>query len=87
MVLRAVGGVDLVVDVVRLDEENVLFHAADVNVCFAAVLGAAEPGGRAPVNGPDAEAVAVADDPDRHRLAQRAVASPWHDLQFGSHDD
>src|SRR5205823_11894643 len=37
---------------------------------------AAEPGGGAAVTGPDIQVVSVADDPDRHRLPQRAV---WFD--------
>ncbi len=43
VVLRAVGGVDLVVHVVRFDEENVLVDAAGFDVGFVARLGAAEP--------------------------------------------
>jgi len=82
IVLRAVGGVDLVVHVVRLDEENVFVDAAGVNVCFVVALGAAESRCGAPVDGSDVEVVAMADDPDRHRVAQRAAAPYGRDLQF-----
>jgi hypothetical protein len=43
VVLRAVGGVDLVIHVVRFGEENVLVDAAGFDVGFVARLGAAEP--------------------------------------------
>jgi hypothetical protein len=65
-VLGAVGGVDLVVHVVRLDEENVFLDAAGPDPTFVAHLSGTEPGGRAPVDGPDVEVVAEADDPDRY---------------------
>ena len=44
-------------------------------VAFVAHLDAAEPGGSAPVHGPDVQVVAVADHPDRSRASQCAVAS------------
>jgi MFS family permease len=81
-VLRAVFGVDFVVDVVRLDEKNVFVDAAGANVSFVSHLCAAEPGRPASVDGADVEVVAVADDPDGHRASQRAVASHGRDLQF-----
>src|SRR5919199_1381213 len=83
-VLRPVGGVDLVVDAgVRfLHEGDVLLDAPGPDPPFVARLGGAEPGAAAPAPGADVEIVADADDPDRHRRAQRAVASPWRDLQF-----
>ena len=75
-VLRAVGGIDLVVERwVGLHISNVFAHAASLDATFVAHLGAAEPGGGAPVNRPDVEVVAEADDPNRHRFAQRAVAA------------
>jgi hypothetical protein len=61
VVLRAVCVVDLVVEVVGLHEENVFADSAGANVSFVARLGAA---------------VAVADDPDRHRFAQRYGTAP-----------
>jgi hypothetical protein len=42
-VLRAVGGVDLVVDLVRLDELDVLLDAAGLDACFVARPGSADP--------------------------------------------
>src|SRR6476620_4363496 len=39
-VFGAVGGVDLVVDVVRFEEENVLLDATGMDACFVPVLGA-----------------------------------------------
>ena len=63
------GGVDLVVHVVRLDEENILVDAAGTNAALVTHLDAAEPGGRASVDGADVEVVAVANDPDRHGLS------------------
>src|SRR5919199_5004871 len=83
-VLGAVGGVDLVVDAgVRFFHEgDVLLDAPGRDPPFVAPLGAAEPGAAAPAPGADVEIVADADDPDRHRRAQCAVASPWRDLQF-----
>jgi hypothetical protein len=79
-VLRAVRGVDLVIDVVRLDEENVFVDATGVNVRFVTILGAAEPGGGASVDGSDEEVVAVADDSDNDGVSQGAIASPCRDL-------
>jgi hypothetical protein len=58
-VLRAVRGVQLVVDVVGLDEENILVDSAGLNVGFVPRLGAAEPGRPAPVDGADVEVVAT----------------------------
>src|SRR5437870_7865961 len=53
VVFRAVGRVELVVDVVRLDEADVAVDAAGVDVAFVPVLDAAEPGGPAPVDRAD----------------------------------
>src|SRR5439155_6149095 len=50
-VLGAVGGVDLVSQVVPLDEENVLPDTASLDPCFVAILGAPEPSAGAPVHG------------------------------------
>src|SRR5436190_1095937 len=74
-VLGAVGGVDLVAQVVRLDEENILPDAAGLDPCFVAILGALEPRAGAPVHGSDVEIVAEADDPDRRWVSQSAVGS------------
>jgi hypothetical protein len=56
--------------------------AAGADVAFVAVLNAAEPGGGAAVPGANVEIVAVADNPDRHRLPQRFVVSCGRDLQL-----
>src|SRR5438093_91617 len=72
-ILHAVRGVDLVVHVVRFDEENVLFDAASLDMCVMAVLGGSEPGGRASVDGSDVQVVGEADDPNGHWVPQRAV--------------
>ena len=75
-VLCAVGGVDLVIDIaVGVHEGDVFVNATSLDVAFVARLSATEPGGGAPVDGSDVEVVAVADDPNRHRISQRAVAS------------
>jgi hypothetical protein len=81
-VLGAVGGVDLVVKVVGLDQAHVLVDAAGLDVAFVAHLAATEPGGRAAVDGSDVEVVAVAYDPDGPGDAEGAVASTRGDLQF-----
>lgn len=57
-----------------LDEGDVLLEAADPDPTFVALLRATKPGAGAPVHGADVEVVAEADDPDRHWLAQRAIA-------------
>ncbi len=73
-VLGAVCGVDLIVDVILgWDEDNVFVDATSLEVTFAAVLGCAEPGCGAPAPGSNVQIVVHADDPDRHRLAQRSV--------------
>lgn len=81
-VLSAVHGVDLVVDVGvgLLHKGDVFLDAAGPDPPFVAHLSATEPGAGAPVNGSHVEVVAVADDPNRHRLSQHAVASQWRDL-------
>jgi hypothetical protein len=82
VVLRAVRGVDLVVHVVPLDEEDVLVDAAGLDAAFVTHLNTAEPRGRASVDGADVQVVAVANDPDRHRLSERAVAPQRCDLEL-----
>src|SRR6266571_8855524 len=72
-VLGAVGSVDLVAKVVRLDESNVLPDAARLDPRFVAILGAPEPSAGVPVHGSDVEVVAEPDDPDRRRCSHRAV--------------
>ena len=75
-VLGAVRGIEFVVDVVvGVHEGDVFVDAASLDVAFVAHLSATEPGGGAPVNGSDVEVVAVADDPNRHGVSQRTVAS------------
>src|SRR5215218_1042010 len=81
-VLGAVGGVDLLVQVIDLDQAHVFVDAAGLDVAFVADLGATEPGGGAAVDGPDIEVVAVADDPDGPGVAQGAVASTRGNLQL-----
>jgi hypothetical protein len=81
-VLGAVGGVDLLVQVVGLDQAHIFVDAAGLDVGFVADLGAAEPGGGAAVDGSDIEVVAVADDPDGPGVAQGPVASTRGDLQL-----
>src|SRR5437763_8435296 len=82
-VLGAVGGVDLVIEIGGgVYEDDVFLDAAGADVTFVPVLGAAEPGGGAPVNGSDVEVVAEAHDPDCHRIPQPAVASYGSDFQF-----
>src|SRR3989442_2385535 len=51
VVLGAVRGVDLVVLLHGLDEENVLVDAAGPDVAFLTLTGATEPGGRSYVAG------------------------------------
>jgi hypothetical protein len=70
-----VGGIDLVVHVIGLDQDNVLVDAAGPDVSLVSELGATEPGGRAATDGSDIEIVADANDPDGPRVAQGAVAS------------
>jgi hypothetical protein len=75
-VLDAVGGVNLVVDLVAdLHEGDVLLDTASRDMALVGLLHSAEPGGRAPVHRAHIEIVAVADDPDDHWLAQGAIAS------------
>jgi hypothetical protein len=75
-VLCSVGGVDLVIDIgVGLHESDILVDAASLDVAFVARLRATEPGAGAPVNASDIEVVTVTDNPYRHRVSQRAVAS------------
>jgi hypothetical protein len=57
-----VGGFDLVVRCVCLDERHVLLDAAGADTGLVAVLGAAEPGRPASVHGTHVDVVAVADD-------------------------
>jgi hypothetical protein len=68
-ILRAVGGVNLVVHFVRLDEENIFLDATHADVRFVAFLGGADPGGGVPVHGSDVEIATLANNPDGHRLS------------------
>ncbi len=52
---------------------NARIDAARLDTALVAGLSAAKPGAIAPVHRPDVEVVAEADDPNRHRLSQRAV--------------
>ena len=79
-VLRAVGGIDRVVQVICLDQVHIFVDASGINMRFVAVLGAAEPGGSAPIHGVNVEVVALADDLDRHRFAHRVVLPDRRDL-------
>src|SRR5262249_20369500 len=82
-VLGAVGGIDRVVeDGVGIHKSDVSVDAASLDVAFAAHSSAAVPGGAAPVTGSDVKVVAMADDPDRHRLAPRAGAPQRGAPQF-----
>ena len=51
-------------------------------MAVAAALRAAVPSGASPVPRSDIEIVAVANDPDRHRIARRAVTPERDDLQL-----
>src|SRR2546427_6305781 len=73
--LGAVGGVDLVAQVIRLDQENVLPDAAGLDPCFVAILGAPEPRPGAPVHGSAVELDAQAADPHPRWASQRPVRS------------
>src|SRR6516165_12282156 len=67
-VLGAVGGVDLVVEVVvGVGERDVLVHPAGLDAAVAAFPGAAEPGASGPPVGADVQVVAVADHPGGYR--------------------
>jgi hypothetical protein len=85
-VLGAVCSVDLVLDVTvsvgDIHEGDVFLDTAGPDPAFVAHLGASVPRGGAPVYGPDVEVIAYADDPDRHRVSQRAITSAWRNLQF-----
>ena len=76
-VLGKVRGIDLVIDlgVGLLHKGDILFHAACSDVPFVAYLHATEPGGGASVSSSDVEIVTVTDNPYRHRVSQRAIAS------------
>src|SRR5215472_6146879 len=82
-ILGAVRGVDLVVEGGGgILKDDVLVDATSLDVALVAQLSTAKPRGSAPVTGSDVEVVAVANDPNRHRCSQRAVASDGRDLQF-----
>src|SRR6516162_3629619 len=82
-ILGAVRGVDLVVEGGGgILKDDVLVDATSLDVALVAQLSTAKPRGSAPVTGSDVEVVAVANDPNRHRFSQRAVASDGRDLQF-----
>jgi hypothetical protein len=83
-VLGAIESIDPVVDagVGLLGEGDVLVDAAGADAAIAAVQGVAVPGAALASVGADVQVVAVADDPDRCRLPQRAVSSRRRDLQL-----
>src|SRR5262249_25036843 len=55
-------------------EGDVLVAAPGPDVAFVTFLGGAEPGAGTALPRPHVEVVADADDPDRHRVAESAVA-------------
>ena len=82
-ILGAVRGVDLVIEGGGgILKDDVLVDATSLDVALVAQLSTAKPRGSAPVAGSDVEVVAVANDPNRYRFSQRAVASDGRDLQF-----
>src|SRR5207247_11102211 len=74
-VLSAVCDIELVAEFASLLEAHILLDAASPDPTFVAPRRATEPGGGALVDGSDVEVVAVAHDPDRHGVSQRAVTS------------
>src|SRR5689334_15797132 len=85
-VLVAVCGVNLIVCVTvsvgKVNEDDVLLYAAGIDVAFMPYLGASEPGGVAPISGPDVKVVANPHDPYRDRFSQGALLPERGDLQF-----
>src|SRR5947209_20244210 len=82
-VLRAVGGVHRVVDVVAcVRESDVLVDAASADVRLMRRLGGAVPAAAGPAPRADKEVVTDANDPDRQRPADRAIAPLGGDLQL-----
>jgi hypothetical protein len=63
-------------------EPDVSFDAAGHDAAVAPLLRVAVPGGAVAIPRPHIEIVAVPHDPDRHRLARRAVGPLRHDLQL-----
>src|SRR6185503_7892298 len=79
----SVGLIDLRFEArVRWLESHVPLHAAAVDSPLARVLTASEPRRIAALDRPDIEAVPVKHRPDRHRLAQRAIAPVGGDVNL-----
>src|SRR5205823_13120480 len=82
-VLRAVSGVDRVVELIAcVGERDVLLDAASADVRLMRRLGGAVPAAVGPAPRADKEVVTDANDPDRQRPARRAVAPLGGDLQL-----
>ena len=81
-VLRLIGSVDFVVDLLGLDQADVPFDPVRTDSTLVARLGAAEPGGAASVDGPDVKIVAGPNDPHRHRPPQAPVAPDRSEFKF-----
>src|SRR5215213_3476310 len=82
-VLGAVRGVDLVVDgAVGVLDRDVLLDIASADAALAAGSDDAMPAAAGSVGGADVEVITGADDPDRDRPPERAVASERGDLQL-----
>jgi hypothetical protein len=74
VIFGVVRSVDFVVDVViGVVERDVPLDAARSDPTFVPRPSASEPGGGGPVDGSDVEVLTSADDPDRHRVAERVV--------------
>jgi hypothetical protein len=74
-VLGPIGGVDPLVEllVIDRDEVDVLVDPAGPDVTLMALLDAAVPGAGLAAPRADVQVVALADHPDRHRLAQGPI--------------
>ena len=83
-VFAAIRGVDPVAEggIGGLLEADILLDAAGLDMTVAPLLRAAVPGGAVAVSRSHIEILAVPHDPDRHRLARRAVAPERDDLQL-----
>ena len=76
-VFAAVGGINLVIDVVasvNFHKGSLFVDAACLNMAFVACHNTTKPVRAAPVHGSDVEIVPNPDDPNRSRLPQRTVA-------------
>src|ERR1700733_8700651 len=82
--LAAGGGVDLVVDggVGLVGEGDVLADPVGLDAALVAFARVAIPGTASASVGADVKVVAGADNPDRHRVARRAIESERRDLQL-----